>query len=285
MPIAYGYCRASTGKQVLTFEVQRSQIERYYEHRLKPEGYEGGGFFEDKSTSGAMPFTEREQGLRLWVTAQPGDAIVWSKMDRAFRSVRDGANTLHMLKTKGIGIHSIDINLDTDTALGGFVCHLLMLLGELERSWVSTRTREAKAARRERGEFVNCGAPAGWKRAGKKVNILAPDMTERTVIDSCYSRFLSGVAIDELAFDLFHRKKQIRASGARFHIDFLNYALHSKALGYPVEYHHVTHNELMKSPEMKTGKGRVAIIARLRILEEKARVRLQQSREALRDEL
>ena len=143
MRIAYGYCRASTGRQHLTFDVQKASITRYFQEKLEPEGWSFGGFFEDKATSGTKPLTEREQGRRLWVAAQTGDCVIWSKLDRAFRSVRDGATTLQLFKEKGVAIHSLDLALDTSTALGSFVMHLLVLLAELEREWISSRTRDA----------------------------------------------------------------------------------------------------------------------------------------------
>lgn len=269
MKQAYGYCRASTGKQTLTFDAQQQAIERYYKQKLEPEGYAWGGFFEDRATSGAKPFTEREQGLRLFVTAQPGDAIVWMKMDRAFRSVRDGANTLHLLKTKGISIHSIDINLDTSTALGEFVCHLLMLLGELERSWVSTRTREALEARRRSGKPISRSTPAGWKPVGTGKNrALDVDYVERALIDRAYDQFVAGTAIEYIATHA-HFAKYRRACGDGYGVDFLLYAFHSKVLGYPVHYTRNRHKELVKG----SGKGRKAVLKRL--LDYRSRADLQ----------
>jgi DNA invertase Pin-like site-specific DNA recombinase len=270
---AYGYCRASTGKQTLTFEAQRQQIERYYKQKLEGEGYEWGGFFEDKATSGGKPFTEREQGLRLFVAAQPGDAIIWTKMDRAFRSVRDGANTLHLLKQKGISIHSIDINLDTSTALGEFVCHLLMLLGELERSWVSTRTKEAFDARRRNGQPAGSVTPAGWRALGKgKDRTMEVDPKERKLMDRVYADYVGGQPIELIATILYNQGHK-RVSGDRYGPDFLLYALHARALGYPALYYRDKHRETMKS--MGRMRGREAVLARLRMFEARNEARPQ----------
>ena len=79
---AYGYGRASTGKQELTEEIQRRAVEEYYRTHLKPQGVEWGGWHYDAATSGDKAFTEREHGLSLWVMAQRGDYIVASKSDR-----------------------------------------------------------------------------------------------------------------------------------------------------------------------------------------------------------
>jgi DNA invertase Pin-like site-specific DNA recombinase len=242
MPKAYGYCRASTGRQDLTFDVQKAAIERYYEGKLKQEGFEWGGAYEDKDVSGAQPFTERPKGRELFVLAQPGDAIIWHKMDRAFRSVMDGANTFNLLKTKGIAVHSLDIQLDTSTAMGSFVCHLMMLLGELERSWISTRTREALEARKARGLPPSCSLPPGWKSIGVgKERHLVPDIRERQIIEMVRAKFLSGMTLEKISNELYFKKiKRIRNSPTKrkatseYDRQFLEFSLMARAEGYPV---------------------------------------------------
>jgi len=109
--------------QGLTQEVQEKQLRAYYEAVLQSEGVLWGGFFYDKATSGGTPLTEREEGRRLWALAQPGDHVGWSKLDRAFRSVRDGAHQMHLFKQRGVHTHSIDLRIDTSTPMGQFVLH------------------------------------------------------------------------------------------------------------------------------------------------------------------
>jgi DNA invertase Pin-like site-specific DNA recombinase len=215
MPVAYGYCRASTAGQSLTFEVQRASITRYFKEKLEPDGWTFGGFFEDKATSGTKPLTEREQGRRLWVSAQPGDCIIWSKLDRAFRSVRDGANTLQLFKEKGVAIHSLDLALDTSTALGSFVMHLLVLLAELEREWISSRTKDALLARAEKGLPITVNIPPGWRkvkvgpnptRPGKFVYRYEVDHKERALLDEVAQRREAGESYEKISNDLFFKR-------------------------------------------------------------------------------
>ena len=247
MKKAYGYCRASTGKQDLTFEVQRASIQRHYEGVLLAQGFEWGGFYEDKATSGGTPFAEREKGRELWVMAQPGDAIVWHKMDRAFRSVRDGANTLHLLAQKKIAVHSLDIGLDTSSALGDFVCKLLMLLGELERSWVSSRTREALEAKRAKGMPINNSVPAGYKAFGiKKHRYILEDPQERALMDTVHHQFMDKLSVEDISNQL-HIAGARRYSTAGYHVNWLIYALHARALGYPQSYDRARHKKFIKS--------------------------------------
>jgi DNA invertase Pin-like site-specific DNA recombinase len=277
MKKAYGYCRASTGKQDLTFEVQRASIQRHYEGVLLAQGFEWGGFYEDKATSGGTPFAEREKGRELWVVAQPGDAIIWHKMDRAFRSVRDGANTLHLLGQKKIAVHSLDIGLDTSTALGDFVSKLLMLLGELERSWVSNRTKEAIAAKRARGMPINNSVPAGYRAYGKKKGrFLVPDKGERELLDTVYQQFMGRVSIEKISNGLYLSGVK-RFNGPQYHVNFLIYALHARALGYPERYDRAQHNRTMQALDDagKFKRGRTGVIERMRQMEARVKAARQ----------
>lgn len=255
MPTAYGYCRASTAGQHLTFDAQKSSITRYFKEKLEPEGWLFGGFFEDKATSGAKPLTEREQGRRLWVAAQSGDCIIWSKLDRAFRSVRDGANTLQLFKEKGVAIHSLDLALDTSTALGSFVMHLLVLLAELEREWISSRTQEALLARAEKGLPITVNIPPGWKKVkagphptkpGKAVYRYEVDHKERTLLEEVHKRRQAGESYEKISNELFFKKiarhnapskqKWTRKKGQAglYSTWFLALAMQCRERGYPL---------------------------------------------------
>lgn len=239
MPKAYGYCRASTGKQELTFDVQQESISRYYEHKLKPEGFEWGGFYDEKAVSGGQPFSERPKGRELFVVAQQGDAIIWHKMDRAFRSVQDGASTFNLLRTKGIAVHSLDIQLDTSTAMGSFVCHLLMLLGELERSWIRTRTKEALDARRARGLPMGAHWPPGWMVTGLKgEKQLVANQKERELVEKIYGEFMGGKTLESIGNALYWKGMKRKCPGKTtiYNQEWLTYCLYARARGYPKHY-------------------------------------------------
>jgi putative DNA-invertase from lambdoid prophage Rac len=230
MPKFYGYCRASTAGQQYTFEAQQKAITQAYESKYKVEGYEWGGFYEDKATSGGKPFTERPKGLALWVTAQSGDMICWAKMDRAFRNVFDATTLLEMFSTKGVKMLSLDIALDTGTALGKFVMHLLASVAELEREWIRTRTKDALAIRQEKGLPHSRRPPIGWKK--RPDGWWVHDDAERKLIDWAIDLNATGVSWDKIVERL--RVEGIRrANGDRYHQPWFHYAVKAKAAGYP----------------------------------------------------
>ena len=234
MPKVYGYTRASTGSQSLTFDVQQAAIKRYFKEKLEPIGYEWGAMFEDKAVSGGKPFTDRPEGRKLWVVCQPKDAVLWMKIDRAFRSVKDGANVLSLFRERGVSIHSIDIGLDTSTPMGEFTMHLLILLAQLERSWISSRTKEALAALKERG-YQNLGnsIPAGFKRVGgTRDSAIYPDMKERTIIADAYADYMGGDSLETVSNRLFFTGKR-RNNGSEFKPAWLAYAFRCYRAGWP----------------------------------------------------
>lgn len=95
MPKVYGYVRVSTTDQIdnTSLESQKDAIRRDFEYRWKPQGYEWGGIFEDKAVSAGKPLIARKEGHNLNVAADKGDVIVFSKLDRGFRSTADLIST------------------------------------------------------------------------------------------------------------------------------------------------------------------------------------------------
>lgn len=264
MPTAYGYARASTGRQSLTFDVQKNAVEQHYRSALEPKGFAWGGMFEDKAVSGNTPFTEREQGLKLWVITQPGDAIVWMKMDRASRSTADGARLLEMLKAKNVSVHSLDLGLDMTTPTGQFMANLLISLGQLERSWISSRTKDAFAARKARGLPATNAAPAGYKRQGpKKSSELVPDPVERALLDEVWREFLGGKSMEKISNELYWKGVR-RKKGSQYRSDFFIYAMVARALGYPILFTYAEYKVVtMSHRDTMYGKGRKVILKKV----------------------
>lgn len=203
MGTVYGYGRASTHKQSLTEEVQRHKVEEYATRALGEHAY--AGFLYDAETSGKQPLFERPAGLRLWCLVQPGDHVVWAKLDRAFRSVVDGAGTLQMLHAKGVSVHSLDLGLDTGTPTGRFVATCMLAFSQLERECIGERTKDGMASKKRQGLPVNHIAPIGWRKIGlKKHSSFVPDPVEREHARQICTLRAEGRSIREIV-DIFKR--------------------------------------------------------------------------------
>ena len=104
IPTAYGYARVSTDTQEL--ESQHQSIERYFKENLAAS-HKWGGIFSDEDVSAwEMPLLERPEGRKLWQSLRLGDALVITRIDRAFRQVTDSGYTCKLLKGKSVSLYT-----------------------------------------------------------------------------------------------------------------------------------------------------------------------------------
>lgn len=92
-------------------------------------------------------------------TLQPGDTLVVSDFDRAFRSSIDAMLTADELRRRGVQFSIQQMRLDTGTEEGELFYTILAAFAQFERRIISRRTREGLAGARRRG--VKLGRPAG----------------------------------------------------------------------------------------------------------------------------
>lgn len=231
MPTVYCYGRASTSKQTLTESHQRSVCEEYVKRVLLPEGYTYGGWLYDNATSGSKPMFERDEGRKLWVLVQPGDKIVWAKLDRAFRSVVDAAQTMSLLTKKEVSFNSLDIGLDTSTAIGRCVFTILTAFAELELEFIRQRTRDGLQAKLKSGKPHGKHAPVGWKKIGKgRMSYYLPDEDERAQVDMMLGLRRQGWSLERLTL---HMRPHRRPNGYRWNINSITRALKAGEARYP----------------------------------------------------
>lgn len=234
MPYVYCYGRASTSKQTLTESNQRSVCEEYVKRSLVPEGYTYGGWLYDSATSGSKPMFERDEGRKLWALVQPGDKIVWAKLDRAFRSVVDGSRTMQQLQQKGVSFNSLDLGLDTGSPIGRCICTILMSFAELELEFVRQRTRDALRSKKAAGLPYGRCTPIGWRRIGKRRTAhFLPDMAERAQVEHMAALRTKGMSLDEIVFEMRTTK---RPRGRDWDRKTVSTALRAMATGYPKRY-------------------------------------------------
>ncbi|MBT3043398.1 MAG: recombinase family protein [Candidatus Thiodiazotropha sp. (ex Codakia orbicularis)] len=83
---------------------------------------------------------------------KPGDVLVVSSLDRAFRSSLDALTELEKLHQRDIQFLSLSQNFDTTTPDGKFLFTLAAALATWEREILSKRTKEGLEAARRRGK-------------------------------------------------------------------------------------------------------------------------------------
>jgi DNA invertase Pin-like site-specific DNA recombinase len=162
MPTAYPYCRVSTDQQ--TVEQQQAQLRHYFESKLHPRGFFWGDFYIDPATSAYKKFTTRRAGTILNGRLKKGDAIIFSKLDRAFRNAADAFRMFALWKNRGVEVHILDINVDTSTPIGYAIFGILAVIAEFERSMISQRTKDKCFFIRLHGGILGGQPPPGLRR-------------------------------------------------------------------------------------------------------------------------
>lgn len=130
-----GYARVSTEAQDL--ETQRSALTRAGCTRI----------FADKRSG---KNTDRPELKLMMKTVQPGDIIVVTRLDRLARSVSDLIKIAETLKNKSVQLCSLAEAIDTTTAGGSLLFHIMSAMAEFERALISERTKAKLQAIKDR---------------------------------------------------------------------------------------------------------------------------------------
>lgn len=138
-PMIYGYIRTSTAQQLKDRQVQKlkARCDKLY--------IENG-------VTGAT--VKRPKYERLVKRLKPGDTVIVTSLDRAFRSTMDALTQLDLLRARDIGFRSLDQNFDTTTPDGRLFYTLIAAMAEWERDIIRRRTKEGMAAARKRGSSI-----------------------------------------------------------------------------------------------------------------------------------
>lgn len=133
---------------------------------------------------------ELRRALALLDARQP-DALVVAKLDRLARSVQHASAVTADATLRGWSLVVLDNALDLTTPGGRAMANVLNTFAEFERDLISTRTKEALAARKARGEVNGrrTAIPAGLLRrivlardAGASFGAIAADLTGEAVL-------------------------------------------------------------------------------------------------------
>lgn len=133
-----GYARVSTEDQILTLQIDallRAGVDR--------------GYIYEEQVSGVS--TKRPQLDAALKALRPGDVLVTWRLDRLGRSVPELIRIMDDLQKRGIAFRSLSESIDTGTAAGKMVFHMLAAFAEFERNLISERTKAGMKAARARG--------------------------------------------------------------------------------------------------------------------------------------
>lgn len=201
-----GYARVSTEDQLLN--LQRDALIK--------AGVEEGRIYEEQVSGVA---TKRPQLLECLRSLRAEDVLVVWRLDRLGRSVPELIKIMDDLHKRGIGFRSLSESIDTTTAAGKMVFHMLAAFAEFERNLISERTKaglKAARARGHRGGRKSKVTPAMLRAA--KAMLLDPLITAQEAADALKigrASLYRALAKDRDAGDLKAMRKAARkARGA-----------------------------------------------------------------------
>ena len=148
----YAYLRVSTDQQDV-----RNQKHGVLEY-ANANGFADMRFIED-AVSGKKPWQERELGNVL-LNCETGDTVIVSEVSRLARSTLQVLEILKHCSENQINLHIAKNTMRFDDSMQSRItATVLGMAAEIEREFISTRTKEALAARKAAG--VRLGRPPG----------------------------------------------------------------------------------------------------------------------------
>ncbi len=144
-PVCHIYIRVSHLDSLKGASLDRQQSDGidYYRRVLEPQGVELGQVFEDRAVSAFKTHLfKRPAGADLNRVLAPGDHVVFLRLDRAFRSIKDFANTHGVWRSRGVNVHFINPAMDLSTANGRLIANIIASIVQWESEMMSERQRE-----------------------------------------------------------------------------------------------------------------------------------------------
>lgn len=209
---AIAYLRVSTDSQAdsgLSLQAQRAKIEAY----ATLYGYDLVEVLEETASGNSLQRTALQAGLAALTSNHPrADALIVAKLDRLTRSVRDLGALLESAFRR-CALVSVTEQVDTSTASGRMVLHILTSVAQWEHEAISERTAAALAAKRARGERFSSQPPLGYRHEGNRVVVDAAEMRMVAALHRYRSWGLSLRRIAALLYEDGYRTRR----GGRIH--------------------------------------------------------------------
>ncbi len=222
----------------LKTQLQRLRQHIEYKTSVAGEDWTEAAVYELKAISGkdSMRSVEFE---RLFADIRVGriNTILCTSLDRICRSVRDFLHFFEVLSEHGVEFVCLKQNYDTTSPQGKLFVTIMMALAEFEREQTAERTRDAVAARAERGLW-NGGRLLGYDLDANHKGYLIPNQSEVMVVNYAFDTYLECGSIAETVSRLnargyrtksFTSRREIEHPGHPFAITSIQHVLKNVA--------------------------------------------------------
>ncbi len=172
------YGRVSTSDKDQNPETQLVPLREFTQN----QGWEVYREYVDQASATDLAHRTAWTGLLDDASKKKFDLLLVWRMDRAFRSVLDAANTLERLRAWGVGLRSYSEPwLDTTSHFGEALYYITVAYAQLERGILSERVKAGMARARKEGRQI--GRPKVTSRRGfnKSFGAILERLREGTV--------------------------------------------------------------------------------------------------------
>lgn len=212
---AVAYVRVSTEEQALggvSLDAQVAAVRAY----AAQHGLHLVDVVVDAGVSGSIPLAERAGGAVVvdLVRRRRVRAVVAAKLDRLFRDAADCLTETAGWNKARVGLHLLDLAIDTSTTTGRCMLTQHAAFAEMERGLIRDRTRAALAHKRAQGRRTSHDAPYGFRIAADGDTLVADDHEQR-VLGLVRELRAAGVSIRGIVARL--DADGVAARGARWH--------------------------------------------------------------------
>lgn len=190
----YGYARVSTEHQDIDLQIE--ELKRYGCDVIYQE--KGSG----KSAE------DRQELQKLIETVQPGDKMVFTKLDRFARSTVDALQIATRLNQKGVAMVILNfggMQVDVSTPTGKLMLTMFAGFAEFEREIMLERQRAGIARAKKAGKYKGRVKKYHEHHAGMKHALELRRTTDKTVKEICA---ITGVSRSALYRELAKQHKE-----------------------------------------------------------------------------
>ena len=204
------YCRVSSDSadQLHSYA---TQIRSYTEYISQQDGWELVDIYADEGLTGTR-IEQRTEFQRMMADCRRGkiDRILVKSISRFSRNTKDCLTALRELAKLGVTVKFEKENIDTGTLTSELMVSVSGALAQQESISISQNQRMSYKRRMERGEFITCKAPFGYRLVeGKELEII-PEEAER--VRWIFASYLSGKSLEWIAEQMVKALAKLMAS-------------------------------------------------------------------------
>ena len=185
------YCRVSTEEQArhgYSIGAQLDALRKY----ARENGYAIQGEYIDDGISGQKGYKKRPAMMELMQALDTVDVILFIRLDRWFRSVKQYYDAQELLDQHNVAWAAIQEDYETVTSGGRFKVNIMLSVAQNEAEKTSERINFVFDAKRERGEVCSGKVPFGYRIENKH---MVPDPEKVPIVQDAFAYLIESRSV------------------------------------------------------------------------------------------